>query len=141
MSEIGTMCPSAPWNSEGAKVFGVVGGTVKAPKVLFLKQLLPASKELEDKLRGAAPEEVYRTAAPCAGSACGHHDNEQQKCSLVTKIVQNVDQAVDDYATCAIRATCVWWAQEGTKACVRCPQIATRNKVQSEQVSRSATLA
>ncbi len=140
MSTEGLMCPSAPWDAEGGKVFGVVGGTVAAPKVMFLKQLLPPSKELADKLGGVAPEEVYRVAAPCSGSGCAHHNGATQSCSLVGNIVKGVDQAYQEYATCTIRASCVWWAQEGAQACVRCPQIATRNKIPTEQVARAAAV-
>ncbi len=140
MSTEGLLCPSAPWDAEGGKVFGVVGGTVEAPKVMFLKQLLPPSQELQDKLGGVNPEEVYRVAAPCTGSGCAHHDGASQRCGLVGKIVKDVDQAYQEYATCGIRASCVWWAQEGAKACVRCPQIATRNQVPSEQVARASVI-
>ena len=129
------MCPSSPWKTEGARVFGVVGGDAREPRVFFLKQLLTPSKELEDKLNGAAPEEVFRVAAPCAGAGCGHHNTQTKGCNLVEKIVVGVDPVVDAYAVCLIRSTCVWWEQEGVKACVRCPQIATRNKLQSEQVA------
>ncbi len=122
-------------------MFGVVGGEVKAPKVLFLKQVIAPSKELEDKLGGRPPEQVLRIAAPCAGAQCGHHDASINGCGLVGKIVQHVDPVVDVYATCGIRPTCVWWAQEGVQACLRCPQIVTNNRMQSEQVVRAATLA
>lgn len=132
------MCPSSPWNSEGAKIFGVVAGEVRAPRVLFLKQLLTPSKELEDKLNGVAPEEVFRISAPCAGAACNHHNGETKGCNLVSAIVQGVEPVVDDYTVCAIRATCMWWEQEGSKACIRCPQIATRNLLPSEQVKRAS---
>ncbi|HAT31898.1 MAG TPA: nitrogen fixation protein [Janthinobacterium sp.] len=132
------MCPSAPWDSEGAKVFGVVGGEVKRPRVLFLKQMLAPSKELEVRLNGVAPEEVFRVAAPCAGASCAHHNAASKGCNLVGQIVDEVDPVFDDYAVCGIRAHCVWWAQEGLKACVRCPQIATRNLVTSEQLARAA---
>ncbi len=136
------MCPSAPWNSEGAQVFGVVGGEARMPKVLFLKQILPPSKALEDKLGGTAPEEVFRIAAPCAGAGCAHHNAVSKGCNLVGNLVgnlvQHVDQAYDEYAVCAIRSQCMWWAQEGVNACLRCPQIATRNFLPSKQVARSA---
>lgn len=138
MSKQTAMCPSSPWNSEGARVFGVVGGEVQQPKVFFLKQMLAPSKELENKLNGALPEEVFRVAAPCAGSACGHHDDSTQKCSLVQKIVVGVEPVVDAYAVCLIRSSCVWWAQEGVKACVRCPSIATRNRLPGEQIALAA---
>lgn len=135
------MCPSAPWDSAGGQVFAVVAGEAKAPKVLFLKQMLTPSKALEDKLGGVAPSEVFRVAAPCAGTGCGHHNPTSKGCNLVANIVQNVEPVIDDYATCGIRASCLWWAQEGLKACVRCPQIATRNLMASEQLLRSASFA
>lgn len=132
------MCPSAAWNSEGAQVFGVVGGDVKRPQVMFLKTLLTPSKELESKLGDVSPDQVFRVAAPCAGTGCGHHNAETKRCSLVEKIVEGVDAVVDHYAVCRIRATCLWWDQEGVKACVRCPQIATRNIITGEQLAKAA---
>jgi len=135
----GALCPSAPWKQEGAVVFGIAGGTAKAPRVMFLKQMMAPAPELEAKLKGVEPEEVFRVAAPCAGARCQHHNGETKGCNLATNIVQQVDQVYDQWATCGIRANCVWWAQEGTKACVRCPQIATRNKVPSEEIRRAST--
>lgn len=137
MSDHVAMCPSSPWKAEGAKVFGVVGGEVRAPKVIFLKELLPPSQALEDKLGGVNPEEVFRVAAPCAGKGCAHHSADNG-CNLIGSIVEKVEPAFDDYTVCGIRAGCVWWAQEGLKACVRCPQIATRNLLANEQVSLAA---
>lgn len=137
MSNEGNVCPSAPWEVEGGKVFGVVGGDIKRPKVMFLKQLIPPSKELEAKLGGVRPDEVFRVAAPCAGSGCRHHNETTQACNLVSNIVEQLDPVYDAYATCAIRATCMWWAQEGVKACVRCPQIATLNHVPGARVARA----
>lgn len=133
-----SMCPSAPWNSAGGKIFGVVGGEAKAPRVLFLKQLMTPSKELESRLGGVAPGEVFRVAAPCAASACSHHDKESKRCTLVERIVEKVEPAYADYTVCNIRAECVWWEQEGSKACVRCPQIATRNFYASKEVAQAS---
>ncbi len=132
------MCPSAPWDSEGAQVFGVVGGDVKRPKVMFLKNLIAPSKELEAKLGDVSPAEVFRVAAPCAGQGCAHHNTESKRCTLVERIVVGVDAVVDHYAVCRIRSTCLWWEQEGVKACVRCPQIATRNIVTGEKLHKAA---
>lgn len=130
------LCPSSSWNAEGAVVFGVVGGEVKAPRVMFMKQVITPNKELEQKLGGIAPEEVFRVASPC-NSKCGHHNG--QGCNLVGKIVEHVAPVYDDYATCAIRATCVWWSQEGMKACLRCPEVVRNNSLQTEQISRAAS--
>ena len=134
MSNEGNLCPSAPWSQEGAVVFGIAGGTAKAPKVMFLKQMLTPNEQLLAKLGGVEPEEVFRVAAPCAGSGCQHHNKTTSGCNLATNIVQQVEPVVDHWATCGIRATCVWWSQEGVKACVRCPQIATRNSYMTEQM-------
>ncbi|MES2299768.1 MAG: hypothetical protein V4582_22205 [Pseudomonadota bacterium] len=106
---------------------------------MFLKQLIEPSKELEAKLGGVAPNEVFRVAGPCMGSNCAHHNEQTNGCQLAEKIVAGVDQVVDDYAICVIRPTCVWWAQEGVKACMRCPQIATRNVMANDKVVHAAT--
>jgi len=100
--------------------------------------MLTPGPELEAKLGGVAPEEVFRVAAPCRGSGCQHHNAGANNCNLATNIVQQVDPVVDQWATCGIRPNCVWWAQEGVKACVRCPQIATRTNVPSEELRRAA---
>lgn len=117
-------------------MFGVVGGTVRAPKVMYLRQMQPPSEELKARLGDVSPAEVFRVAAPCANGGCSHHDGATHSCTLVTRVVRELDPVADDYATCGIRATCVWWAQEGIKACVRCPQIATRNQVPGEKALR-----
>jgi hypothetical protein len=133
------LCPSSRWDKEGAQVFGVVGGTVRAPKVLYLKQMQAPSEELRSRLGDVDPSEVFRVAAPCSKSACSHHDGASSSCTLVTRVVKELDPVVDSYATCGIRASCVWWAQEGVKACVRCPQITTHSKVPGEKALRVLT--
>ncbi len=139
MSNETSLCPSAPWSTEGAVVFGITGGTARAPKVMFLKQMVAPSAQLQAKLGSVEPEEVFRVAAPCQGSGCKHHNSATSGCNLATNIVEQIDPVVDQWATCGIRASCVWWAQEGVKACVRCPQIATRNSFASEQMRSAAT--
>jgi len=140
MSNKAPLCPSSPWHAEGAVVFGVAGGEAKAPRVIFLKQVVAPSKELEQKLGGHAPEAVLRIASPCDAS-CGHHNSATHGCNLVGKIVEHVAPAYQDHSACAIRAHCVWWSQEGFKACLRCPEVVTNNRVQSEQITRATSLS
>lgn len=140
MEKAAKTCPSAPWSSAGARIFGVVGGDARAPRVMFLKQVVSPSKELEAQLGGVQPEQVFRVAAPCAGSGCGHHNHATKACNLVDNIVQHVEVAYEDYAVCSIRSTCLWWSQRGVEACKRCPQIATRNLLTSEQLALAATV-
>lgn len=135
------MCPSAPWDSPDAHIFGVVAGEAKRPAVLYLKQSVWPSAELKATLNGVAPEEVFRIAAPCAGTGCGHHDRTRNACSLIEKIVDGVQPVVDAINVCTIRPSCVWWAQEGSKACLRCPQISTMNRMPSPEVASASALS
>ncbi|MFC4160507.1 hypothetical protein [Chitinimonas lacunae] len=136
MSTQGAMCPSAPWQSEGAQIIGIVGGSADAPEVTYLKEAVSPTAELVERLGDVAPEEVFRVAAPCAKSSCMHHDGHH--CSLVTRIVEAVPVVFDRLAPCAIRATCVWWAQEGREACKRCPQVVTHNHRANELMTQAA---
>lgn len=139
MSNEGNLCPSAPWTSQGGKLFGVVGGDLARPKVLFLKQVMVPDKALEEKLGDVHPDKVFRVAAPCAGGSCSHHNAQTRACNLVSNIVEQLDPVVDNYATCGIRANCLWWAQEGVQACVRCPQVATLSQASSQRYIRAVT--
>lgn len=130
------LCPSAPWNSEGAQIIGVVGGTVEAPEVTYLKEAMAPTAELAERLGGLEPEEVFRVAAPCAKSACSHHDGHN--CSLVNRIVDAVPVVFDRLAPCTIRSSCVWWEQQGREACKRCPQVVTRHHKIGEALATAA---
>ena len=74
-----------------------------------------------------APDEVFRIAAPCACSGCGHFDSTQSSCTLAQKIVRWVPMVSESLPVCSIRSECRWWQQEGRAACLRCPQVVTRN--------------
>jgi hypothetical protein len=121
------LCPSAQPHCEGAQVFGVVGGTADAPAVAYLSAPQPVSDELMQLSRPVRLGEVFRIAAPCACSGCGHYASEGSKCRLVEKVVQRMPVVVDKLPPCAIRPECRWWQQEGKAACVRCPQVVTEN--------------
>jgi hypothetical protein len=120
----------------GAVVFGVVGGTAQEPRVAHLVQPLPVTDELLALAAPASPGAVFRTAAPCAMSACAHF--AANRCRLVSRIVEQLPAAVDGLPACRIRPDCRWWQQEGKAACLRCPLIVTETANPSEQL-RQAT--
>jgi hypothetical protein len=133
-----TLCPSAQPDWEGARVIGVVGGTPERPETAYLDQAQPVTQEILDLAGPVAPAEVFRFAAPCANSACGHYDGAEHKCRLAEKTVRWVEQAVDNLPKCSIRASCRWWQQEGPAACRRCPQVVTINFAPSRAMRDAA---
>ncbi len=122
-----TFCPSAQPDWDGAKVFGVVGGTPDAPETAYLAAPTPVTPELLQMAAPVAADEVFRIAAPCACSDCGHYSSAESKCRLAQKIVRWVPLVSESLPVCSIRAECRWWQQEGREACMRCPQVVTRN--------------
>jgi hypothetical protein len=133
-----TLCPSAQPDWEGARIIGVVGGTPERPETAYLDQAQPVTPEILDLAGPVAPAEVFRFAAPCANSACGHYDGAEHKCRLAEKTVRWVEQAVDSLPKCSIRASCRWWQQEGPAACRRCPQVVTINFAPSKAMRDAA---
>jgi hypothetical protein len=125
------LCPSAPPEMEGAVIFGVVGGTAREPRMAHLVQPLPVTDELLALAAPASPPEVFRAAAPCAMSGCAHF--VQNRCRLVSRIVEELPEAVDGLPACRIRPDCRWWQQEGKAACLRCPLIVREVVNPSEQ--------
>jgi len=121
------LCPSAQPDWQGAQVFGVVGGTADAPETAYLPTPQPVTEQLLQLAGPVRPAEVFRMAAPCACSGCGHFAPEAGQCRLAAKIVRWVPTVVDKLPACAIRAECRWWHQEGKAACLRCPQVVTDN--------------
>ena len=119
------LCPSAQPHCQGAQVFGVVGGTANAPAVAYLPAPQPVTDALMQLAKPVRPGEVFRIAAPCACSGCGHFAPETSQCRLVAKIVQWRPSVVDKLPPCSIRPECRWWQQEGKAACIRCPQVVT----------------
>lgn len=108
-------------------MFGVVGGSPDAPETAYLEASQPITDELIQLAKPVSADEVFRFAAPCACSNCGHFDNEQSRCRLAQKIVRWVPMVSESLPVCSIRAHCRWWQQEGRQACMRCPQVVTRN--------------
>ncbi len=131
-----TLCPSARPSAVDGVVFGVVGGTVAAPNIAYLKQPLPITDELLAKATPVTPAEIFRTAASCAELDCQHFDGKD--CRLAMRIVDKLPVVVEELPPCSIRVRCRWWQQEGKSACLRCPQIITDNYSPSEQLRQAA---
>jgi len=130
------LCPSAQPEMEDSVVFGVVCGTVEEPRLAHLVEPQPVTDELLALSDPVAPTEVFRFAAPCAGSACQHFDSSN--CRLAMKIVQLLPEVVAELPPCRLRSNCRWWQQEGKAACMRCPQVVTENYHPSEQLLQAA---
>lgn len=129
------LCPSAQPEMPGSLLFGVVTGSVDAPRVAYLTEPQPVSDELLALSGPVRPTEVFRFAAPCAMSQCRHFDGAD--CRLVQRTVQLLPEAVGRLPPCRLRPQCRWWQQEGRAACLRCPQVVTENYAPSE-VEREA---
>lgn len=130
------LCPSALPDQKGSVVIGVVGGTIEEPRVAYLVEPQPVTDEILTLTEPAAPTEVLRFAASCAGNMCKHFDGSN--CRLITRVVQNLPKVVDVLPTCRIRPQCRWWQQEGKAACMRCPQVVTDSYSDSQQLRQAA---
>jgi len=131
------LCPSARPEVGNSTVFGVVTGTVEKPQVAYLKQVQPLTDELIALSGSVTPTEVFRIAAPCAGTGCQHFDGAN--CGLATRVAHQMAAVSENLSPCSIRRECRWWQQEGKAACMRCPQVITDNYSPSEQVRQVAT--
>lgn len=129
-------CPSAQPGMDESVAFGVIEGTVEAPRMVHLTRSLPVTDELLALSGPVAPTEVFRFAAPCAGDSCQHFDGKD--CRLATRIVQILPAVTSDLPPCSLRPSCRWWQQEGRAACLRCPQVVTETYGPSEEFMRAA---
>jgi len=132
-------CPSAEPEMEGAAVFAIIQGTVEEPRAAYLDRLVPLTPEIAATTAPIAPTEVFRLSAPCAARGCQHFD--QGRCGLVNRLVQIVPSVVSIAPQCALRASCMWWLQEGVEACLRCPQVVTHMYGASARLVEAATPA
>jgi hypothetical protein len=132
----GQMCPSAQPGMRDARVLGVIAGTPDAPLVSYLNETLALTENVIAMTAPAHPSDVLRIAARCEESKCCHFDGE--KCHLATRIVQILPAVVDALPACLIRGECRWYLQEGRPACLRCPQVITRNHNPTGDMIRAA---
>lgn len=131
-----SLCPSAQPGMRDSCVFGIVGGTAEEPRLDYLAEPQRITDELLALAHPVQPTEIFRFAAPCAGSTCHHFDGSN--CRLVTRIVQLLPTVVEKIPPCSLRSKCRWWQQEGKEACKRCPQVVTITYNPSEQLLQVA---
>jgi hypothetical protein len=135
-NEAPPLCPSAQPDMDGSVAFGVIGGTPDAPRLAHLERTLPVTDELLALSAPINPAQVFRFAAPCAGSACQHFDGTD--CRLATRVVQILPAVTSALPPCLLRPDCRWWQQEGKAACLRCPQVVTESYAASDDFRRAA---
>ena len=117
-------CPSAQPEMLDARVFGIIGGTPEAPRVAYLKENAVVDPVVFGKLKGVEPTHVFRFAARCEEHRCAHFNGS--RCTLAQRIVEKLKPVVDLLPPCLIRPTCRWFAEVGSEACLRCPQVVTK---------------
>jgi hypothetical protein len=131
------LCPSAHPEMAASRIFGVMGGSVEEPRLVYLEETIPAAGEILALDERVKPIEVFRIAATCVESACRHFDG--QNCQLAARIVRILPAVTEALPPCRIRHNCRWFHQEGRAACTRCPQVITQNYSPSDEMRRAAT--
>src|SRR5215831_8020770 len=129
-------CPSAQPDMEGARVFGVIGGSVEEPRVAYLKESAVVDESTFGTLGALQPTHVFRFAARCEEHRCAHYNG--QRCTLVQRIVEKLDPVVDLLPSCVVRPTCRWFAEVGSEACRRCPQVITLIPKADDKLNQAA---
>jgi hypothetical protein len=117
------LCPSTDAAAPGAVVLGVILGTAEEPRLHPLERPVPVDDTILASTAPLPPTQVLRLAAVCGQDACRHFGGGG--CSLAAKVVRMLPEVADALPYCRIRNRCVWFAQEGAAACVRCPQVVT----------------
>jgi hypothetical protein len=125
-------CPSAPPEWEGARVFGVVTGTVDEPQVRYFepREITPDLLALADPVH---PAEVFRFTAPCREAACGFFRNG--RCGVGQAAVAALPDEEAPLPRCGIRSDCRWWEEQGPAACRRCARVVTEDHARPEAFS------
>ncbi|WP_075835836.1 hypothetical protein [Deinococcus marmoris] len=117
-----TLCPSSRCE-DGNLLIGIVTGT-------GLISLLPDALEVDAEFNriareGRAPEQRFRFASPCLGNGCQQWNGS--RCGVIDEAIAlaPIQEAAVSMPTCAIRAQCRWFKQQGVQACGVCPLVIT----------------
>ncbi len=130
------LCPSAQPDMEGARVIGMVSGTPEAPQIAYLAPGVEIDPSVTTQLGKLEPTQVFRFAAKCEQSRCSHFNGA--RCSLVSRVVEQLPEVVDVLPACQVRNDCRWYAEEGGAACRRCPQVITMIPRREDALNRAA---
>lgn len=132
------MCPSADPDGAGAVVFGLIVGTPEAPETAYLEETQAVTPELLALADPVAPADMFRFGARCLRGGCAHWEAERAVCRFGEKTVRLAPAVVSVVPTCALRANCRWWHQEGMAACQRCPQVIRTGAIGHPEVRQAA---
>ena len=130
------LCPSAQPDMEDARIIGVLGGTPDAPRIAYLPANVTIDNGVAGQLGELAPTEVFRFAAKCEEHRCAHFGGG--RCSLAQRIVEQLPEIVEALPPCQVRAGCRWYAERGSAACRRCPQVITMIPKREDALNRAA---
>ncbi len=117
-------CPSAPFDHPEAKLLGVVLEDEGTPQVAYTDKGASLPDDFDAEELGIDPGHSLRFSAPCANSGCGQWRGGG--CGLGKAILEQLQPVVDVVPACTLRATCRWFAENGTQSCLRCPQVTTK---------------
>ena len=87
-------CPSSVPEHLNSRLFGIVEGTVSAPRVTYLQSPQPVTPQLLALTNPVEPTEVFRFAADCLEQGCQYFSQEQ--CQLVKRIVNGLPEVTSD---------------------------------------------
>jgi hypothetical protein len=130
------VCPSAQPDMDAAVLLGVVDHDNDG-LISYLDHPVPVSAEVLALTGQVTPTRVLRFAAACEESSCAHFSD--RRCSLASRIVDQLPEVVSMLPRCVIRRDCRWYAQEGKRACLRCPQVTTEQSDATELLVAVAT--
>jgi len=133
------LCPSAQADGDIGIIIGVVGRHDGNSRVALLPEAVPLQSVAHLIPDTIPATEVLRLATPCAEMNCAHFSN--QRCTLISRIIDGLPAVADRLSRCAIRPSCRWWRQAGAAACLRCPQIVTEPFQASDIMREIATPA
>ena len=108
-----------------ARPFGVVSGTVTEARIAFFEKDALDHFDWRERFDVAEATPLFRLAARCERSACGHYDGADHRCALGARVATALPAVTDALPPCLIRATCRWHAEQGPAVCLRCPQVVT----------------
>ncbi len=120
-------CPSAPHQHPDARLFGVVLEEEGEARVSYLDKDTQLAEDFDPETLDVDPGHALRFAAPCANKGCGQW--REGGCGLGKAIIDQLKPVVDVAPACTLRATCRWFAENGTASCLRCPQVTTRRHI------------